>query len=135
MQTTVTDHHARTGAYQQPRPQHIVALQGANAVRLARAEQKRRLATARDTNVARALAAELIADPPAELVTITVRELLLSCRRVGERVVSELLNLAGLRGPELLGDGTPRHGALTPRQREALIAVLNGTDVPVLEAA
>lgn len=134
MSATVTDHCDRTGAAQQPAPQHIRALQSANGIRLARAVQKRRLATARDAGAARVLAAELIAHPPAELVTITVRELLLSCRRMGERNVSELLILAGLRGTERIGDGGVNRAALTPRQRDLLIDVLRGVDVVVREA-
>lgn len=134
MQLTATDHRDRTDAAHQGRPQHFVALQGANATRLARAVQKRRLATAPDADSARALAADLIADTPEELVTITVQELLLACRRVGERVVGDLLALAGLRGHEKVGDGTVKYGHLTPRQRSVLIEVLRATDA-VSEAA
>jgi len=129
---TVTDHRDRTSAAPQL-PQYVTALQIAQRVRLARAAQKRRLATARDGDAARLLAAELVADPPAELATITVRELLLSCRRMGERHVSALLVLARLRGTEQVGDDGLRHGALTPRQRDVLADVLR--DVAVREAA
>jgi hypothetical protein len=130
---TATDHRDRTSAAQQAQPQHVTALQVAQRIRLDRAAQKRRLATAR-ASAARDLAAELIAEPPEELVTITVRELLLSCRRMGERNVSELLILAGLRGTEQIGDGGVHRGALTPRQRDVLVNVLRGVDVAVREA-
>ena len=63
-----------------------------------------------------------------------MRELLLSCRRMGERNVSELLILAGLRGTERIGDGGVNRAALTPRQRDLLINVLRGVDVVVREA-
>jgi hypothetical protein len=132
---TVTDHYDRTSAAQHSAPQHIRALQSANGIRHARAVQKRRLATARDAGAARVLAADLIADPPTELVTITVHELLLSCRRMGERLVSEVLVLAGLCGTEQVGNGAVRRGALTPRQREVLIDVLRGVGVELREIA
>jgi hypothetical protein len=132
---TVTDHHDRTSAAQQPAPQHIRALERANEIRLARGQQKRRLATARDVITARVLAADLIADPPAELATIAVHELLLSCRGLGERLVSEVLVLAGICGTEQVGNGAVRRGALTPRQREVLVDVLRGADVALREVA
>lgn len=140
MSDTVTDQRDRTHRVASTRPQHVVALQGANEIRLARAEQKRRLAMARDTHAARAIAAGLVADTPRELVTLTVSDLLLSCRRLGERGASRILVLAGLHGGERLGDGTPRYGTLTPRQRSVLAAALRGDDdvsaiAPVLEAA
>jgi len=135
VQLTATDHRDRIDAAQLGRPQHFVALEGANATRLARAAQKRRLATAVDADSARALAADLVVDTPEELVTIAVHELLLSCRQVGERVVAELLALAGLRGHEKVGDGTAKYGHLTPRQRAVLADVLRAVDAAVSEAA
>ncbi len=135
MPDTVTDDRDRTGHAAQARPQPVTALHGANKLRLGRAAQKRRLATAHDTYAARALAAELVVETPAELVTITVRGLLLACTGVGERVATQLVTRAGLSGGERLGDGTPRHGMLTPRQRRVLAEVLRGGDAGVAEVA
>ena len=60
-----------------------------------------------------------------------VEDLLLWCRGVGETARDELLQAAGLRGGERLGDGTPQHGALTPRQQSVLIGVLLDSSIPV----
>jgi len=112
-----------------------VALSTANGVRLARASRRHRLANASSARAARQLAAEWVADPPDELQTIPVEELLLACRGIGDALCAQLLSAAGLHGAEKLGNGTPRHGALTPRQQRVLIGVLlDGVDAAALAA-
>jgi hypothetical protein len=60
-----------------PGPQHMQALQRANAVRLARAELKRRVA------VGEISAAEVILDTPWQAESMTISDLLTSQRRWG----------------------------------------------------
>lgn len=135
MQQTVTDYRDRTGDGSPAPPQFVAALQTANAVRLARVARKRRLSTASCARAARRIAAEWLADIPAELHTIRVDEFLLACRGVGDTVLELMLAAAGLDGNERLGDGTPSHGALTPRQHRVLIGVLlSDTGLPKASA-
>ena len=124
MQDTVTDHRHRTAGGPTARQQSVISLRKATAVRLARSAQKQRLASASSARAARRIAADCLVELPPELRTIHVEEFLLACRGVGERVLGELLEAAGLDGSERLGDGTPTYGALTPRQLRVLTGVL-----------
>lgn len=135
MQTTATDHRDAKQAAAPRSAQATRALHTAQTRRLARASRKRRLATASSARAARQLAAEWIADPPDELHTIELEELLLSCRGVGRALCAQLLDDAGLHGAQKLGDGTPRYGAITPRQQRVLIGVLLGGSDTVAMAA
>lgn len=94
-----------------PAPQHMDALRQANEVRLARAELKRRVA---DGEVG---AAEVVNTCPWEARTMTVFELLMSQRRWGRTRSRSFL--ASNEVPE-----TKRLGALTERQRSAVVAAL-----------
>lgn len=88
-------------------PQRMRALERANAVRLARAELKRRIAHGHLS------AAEVILELPAEAWTWPVGELLMSQRRWGSNRTRKLLS--GLQISEM------RHlGKLTERQRRVL---------------
>jgi hypothetical protein len=92
-------------------PQRLRALERANAVRLARAELKRRIAHGHLS------AAEVILQLPAEACTWPVAELLMSQRRWGSNRTRKLL--AGLQISEM------RHlSKLTERQRRLLAAQL-----------
>jgi hypothetical protein len=100
-----------------PQPQHLRALERANAVRLARAELKRRVGSG---NVP---AAEVILSSPPESATMTVSELLLSQRRWGETRCRKFLQ--GCELPE-----TKVIGSLTERQRTTLAAALENGGRP-----
>lgn len=94
-----------------PEPQRMRALERANAVRLARAELKRRIADGHVT------AAEVVLELPSEAVSWPVGELLMSQRRWGSNRTRKLLS--GLQISE-----TRHLGALTERQRHVLAAHL-----------
>ena len=102
-------------------PQHLLALQHANRVRLARAELKRRIA-AQDIS-----AAEVVLDPPLETESMDISDLLMAQRRWGRARCRRLLLSLGL--PE-----NKQLGTLTPRQRYALAALLTAKtgDAPML---
>ena len=68
-----------------PAPQHLQALERANAVRLARADLKRRIASGDTT------AAEVILGSPWEVESMTIGDLLTSQRRWGATRCRRLL--------------------------------------------
>lgn len=92
-------------------PQHLRALEHANRVRLARAGLKREVAAGK-----RAVA-DIIADPPPEVESMSVSELLMSQRRWGRARCRRLLLSLGV--PE-----NKRIGTMTERQRHALCELL-----------
>ena len=92
-------------------PQHMRALQRANAVRLARAELKRQVAEGKIT------AAEAILRPPAEIEGMAIAELLMSQRRWGQTRCRSVLTAVPL--PE-----TKTVGSMTDRQRRVLASLL-----------
>ena len=94
-----------------PGPQHLQALQRANAVRLARAELKRRVA---EGGVS---AAEVILSSPWEAESMSVSDLLTSQRRWGSTRCRKFLQCVPI--PENKPIGT-----LTERQRRALAQLL-----------
>ncbi len=94
-----------------PAPQHLQALGRANAVRLARAELKRRIATGEVS------AGEVILGCPWEARSMTVADLLASQRRWGTTRCRRLL-------AQVPVSETKQVGALTERQRLALAALL-----------
>jgi hypothetical protein len=96
-----------------PGPQHLQALQRANAVRLARADLKRRVA---EGDVS---AAEVILSSPWEAASMTVSDLLTSQRRWGSTRCRKLLQ--SLPMPE-----NKTIGSMTDRQRRALAEMLGG---------
>jgi hypothetical protein len=93
-------------------PQHLKALEQANRVRLARAELKRLVAGAETT------AADVVLNCPWEASSMELSDLLMSQRRWGRARCRRLLLSLGL--PE-----NKHIGTLTPRQRRALVVVLN----------
>ena len=106
---------ARTSPGPQPLPagpQHLQALQRANAVRLARAELKRKVA---EGDVS---AAEVILSSPWEAESMTVSDLLTSQRRWGTTRCRKFLQCVPI--PENKPIGT-----LTDRQRHALAQLLD----------
>jgi hypothetical protein len=90
-----------------PPPQRLRALERANAVRLARAELKRRIAEGD------ASAGEVILEPPAEALSWAIGELLLSQRRWGTTRCRKFLARHHISETKTLG-------ALTDRQRRLL---------------
>ena len=94
-----------------PGPQHLQALQRANAVRLARAELKRRVAEGEIT------AAEVIEECPWEAESMTVSDLLTSQHRWGHTRCRRLLQLVPM-------SENKRIGSMTERQRRALVLLL-----------
>jgi hypothetical protein len=92
-------------------PQHLRALEHANRVRLARAALKREVADGK-----RAVA-DVVADPPSEVESMAVSELLMSQRRWGRARCRRLLLSLGV--PE-----NKRIGTMTERQRQALCELL-----------
>lgn len=99
--TAVADHH----------PQHLRALARANAVRLARAELKRRIADGVVT------AAEVFSACPWEAASMSVADVLQSQRRWGSTRCRRFL--LSLQISE-----TKTVGALTPRQRGQIAEAL-----------
>ena len=102
-------------------PQRLRALEHANAVRLARAELKRKIADGD------ASAAEVILECPEAVRKWTVAELLMSQRRWGSTRCRKFLERNGVSEIKAIG-------ALTDRQRHLLAEQLSGcnalTDVP-----
>jgi hypothetical protein len=98
-------------------PQHLLALQHANRVRLARAELKRKIAADGLS------AAEVIVNCPWEASSMEISDLLMSQRRWGRARCRRLLVSLGL--PE-----NKQLGTLTVRQRRALAAVLTAKAAP-----
>lgn len=90
-----------------PAPQRLRALERANAVRLARAELKRRIAEGE------ADAADVILEPPDEALTWAIGELLMSQRRWGTTRCRKFLARYHISETKMLG-------ALTDRQRRLL---------------
>lgn len=97
-----------------PHPQHLRALARANAVRLARAELKRRIA---DGGVA---AAAVVRDCPWEAASMSVADVLLSQRRWGETRCRRFLLSFQI-------SETKTVSALTLRQRRQIADALAAT--------
>jgi hypothetical protein len=97
-------------------PQHIQALERANRVRLARAELKRQIAAGRRTVV------DVLLDPPQELETMAIGDLLMSQHRWGRSRCRRFLNTIPLWEKKEIG-------SMTPRQREAVVRGLQGFHV------
>jgi hypothetical protein len=94
-----------------PGPQHLRALQRANAVRLARADLKRRVA---EGDIS---AAEVILSSPWEAASMTVSDLLTSQKRWGSTRCRKLLQCALIPENKTIG-------SMTERQRRALAQML-----------
>jgi hypothetical protein len=106
-----------------PAPQHLQALERANAVRLARADLKRRIAAGNLT------AAEVILSSPWEVESMTVGDLLTSQRRWGAIRCRRLLQAVPISESKTIG-------AMTERQRLALAGMLREqTPAPVVPGA
>jgi hypothetical protein len=92
-------------------PQHMLALERANRVRLARAALKRRVAAGEVD------AAETVLACPWEVESMSISELLMSQRRWGRTRCRKFLQSIGLSENKTLG-------TLTERQRVTLAALL-----------
>lgn len=92
-------------------PQHLVALQRANKVRLARAELKRRIGTGEIT------VGDVVLGTPWEAASMTVADLLMSQKRWGRTRCKKFLSAIPL-------SETKTVGSLTERQRHAVAQVL-----------
>ncbi|MEX2195655.1 MAG: hypothetical protein WD844_10250 [Thermoleophilaceae bacterium] len=97
--------------------QHLLALEHANRVRLARAEMKRRVATGETS------AADVVLDNPWHTENMAVSELLMSQRRWGRARCRRLLLSLDI-------SENKRLGTFTERQRRALAAMLNANTAP-----
>jgi hypothetical protein len=93
-------------------PQHLMALQRANEVRLARAELKRRICSKEIS------AANVVLECPWEADSMEISDLLMSQQRWGRARCRRLLLSLGM--PE-----NKQLGTLTQRQRFELAAVLS----------
>jgi hypothetical protein len=107
-----------------PGPQHMQALQRANAVRLARAELKRCVA------VGEISAAEVILDRPWQAESMTISDLLTSQRRWGHTRCRKFLQCVPMSENKTVG-------SMTDRQRHALAHMLRASEAsrPVPERA
>jgi len=94
-------------------PQHMRALEGANRVRLARAELKRAIAEGRRD------VAEVVRECPQEAASMAVADLLMSQHRWGRKRCRQVLAAIPLTENKPIG-------SMTPRQRGALVAELGG---------
>lgn len=94
-----------------PGPQHLRALARANAVRLARADLKRRV------HAGEATVSDVIFDAPWEAETMTVADLLMSQRRWGHTRCRKLLQGVPMSESKTVG-------SMTDRQRRAVAAAL-----------
>lgn len=101
-----------------PAPQRLRALEHANAIRLARAELKRRIAEGEVS------AADVILECPDAANRWTVSELLLAQRRWGSTRCRKFLERNGVSEIKLIG-------SLTERQRRLLAEQLRGCPLPV----
>ena len=99
------------GQKRPPHPQHLQALQRANAVRLARAELKRRVA---DGEIG---AADVILTAPWEADSMTVSDLLTSQHRWGHTRCRKFLQCIPMSETKTIG-------SMTDRQRRALAQLL-----------
>jgi hypothetical protein len=97
-----------------PGPQHMQALQRANAVRLARAELKRRVA------VGETSAADVILDTPWQAESMTISDLLTSQRRWGHTRCRKFLQCVPMSENKTVG-------SMTDRQRQALAHMLRAS--------
>jgi hypothetical protein len=97
-----------------PGPQHMQALQRANAVRLARAELKRRVA------IGEIGAADVILDTPWQAESMTVSDLLTSQRRWGHTRCRKFLQCVPMSENKTVG-------SMTDRQRHALAHMLRAS--------
>jgi predicted metal-dependent hydrolase len=93
-------------------PQHMLALERANRVRLARASLKRKVAAGRVD------AAEVVLSCPWEVESMSVSELLMSQKRWGRTRCRKFLQSIGLLESKSVG-------SLTQRQRLTLAALLS----------
>ena len=100
-----------------PGPQHMQALQRANAVRLARAELKRRVA------IGEISVADVILDAPWEAESMTISDLLTSQRRWGHTRCRKFLQCVPMSENKTIG-------SMTDRQRGALAALLREAGAP-----
>ena len=98
-------------------PQHMQALERANAVRLARAELKRRVAIGEVT------AADVILGAPWEAASMTVSDLLTSQRRWGHTRSRKFLQCIPMSENKTVG-------SMTDRQRRALAQMLGTSGAP-----
>src|ERR671925_102710 len=94
-----------------PGPQHMLALERANRVRLARAALKRKLAAGKIE------AAEVILSCPWETESMSISELLMSQKRWGRTRCRKFLQSIGMSENKSIG-------TLTERQRVTLSALL-----------
>jgi hypothetical protein len=94
-----------------PGPQHMEALRRANAVRLARADLKRRVGLGEIT------AAEVILTAPWEAESMIVGDLLTSQRRWGHTRCRKFLQAVPMSENKTIG-------SMTDRQRRALASML-----------
>ena len=97
------------------RPQHMLALDRANEIRLARAELKRRVAFGKVD------VAEVILYCPWEVQSMAVGDLLMSQRRWGRTRCRKLL-------AEIPMSETKTLGSMTDRQRCALASMLTSVE-------
>src|ERR687886_1015332 len=100
-----------------PGPQHLQALQRANAVRLARAELKRRVG---EGQVA---VAEVILNAPWEADSMTIADLLTSQRRWGETRCRKFLQCVPMSENKTIG-------SMTDRQRRAIPPMMGAPGPP-----
>ena len=94
-------------------PQHMQALEHANRIRLARASLKRAVAAGLVD------AAEIVKDPPTEVESMSVGELLRSQRRWGRTRARKFLFLLALNENRELGRLTERQRILLAAELEA----------------
>ncbi len=113
-------HHMSETATMTPEPQRLRALERANAVRLARAELKRRIAEGE------ASAAEVILEPPDAALSWAIGELLMSQRRWGATKCRKFLARYQITETKPIG-------ALTDRQRRVISSALETCAVRALE--
>ena len=100
-----------------PAPQHMLALQRANQVRLARAELKRGVAHGRID------VADVVLAPPWEAESMTIADLLMSQRRWGVTRCRKLLQAIPMSENKTIG-------SMTERQRRALASLLRRGAAP-----
>jgi hypothetical protein len=109
-------HHMSETATMTPAPQRMRALERANAVRLARAELKRRIAEGE------AAAADVILDPPNEALSWAIGELLMSQRRWGSTKCRKFLSRYHITETKTIGQLTDRQRHLLADQLESCTA-------------
>jgi hypothetical protein len=104
---TTTTNGKLDGAVVDARPQHLIALDRANQIRLQQAAVKRWLGEPSDAQSSRRRAVTLINRPSEAAARMTIAALLGACRQTGPVTIRKLLRRLDIGELKLVGQLTP----------------------------